>query len=108
MLKLICLLLEEIPQHPIYEHLGKSPTYKEIKRAIKSMTNDKAPGDSGMTTDMIKNLPPKALLFSLLNSYVNSGKMMKLTLTHGTQPSSQQFTRAKVTTKTLTTTEGSA
>jgi hypothetical protein len=63
MLKLICLLLEEIPQHPIYEHLGKSPTYKEIKRAIKNMTNDKAPGDSGITTDMVKNLPPKALLF---------------------------------------------
>jgi hypothetical protein len=27
------------------------------------MTNDKAPGDSGMTTNMMKTLPPKALLF---------------------------------------------
>jgi hypothetical protein len=54
---------DEIPQHQTQHKLGETPSKAEIKRAISSMANDKAPGKTGLTTDKIKNLPPKALDF---------------------------------------------
>jgi hypothetical protein len=65
---------EKIPQHPREELLGRTPTKDEIRKAIKKMMNDKAPGDLGMTTDMMKNLPPEALLFytDLIQEFWNS------------------------------------
>ncbi len=53
-------VLEEIPKHEIQHELGKVPSKAEIRRAISKMANNKAPGKSGLTTDMIKNLPAKA------------------------------------------------
>jgi hypothetical protein len=53
-------VLDNLPQLPIQHDLGEAPTANEIKSAIASMAYKKAPGQSGLTTDMIKNLPPKA------------------------------------------------
>ena len=56
------------------------------------MMDDKAPGDSGMNTDMIKNLPQK-LYYSTWNSqeFWNNEeinfKLWHTTLYYGTQPS---------------------
>jgi hypothetical protein len=59
-------VLDEIPQYDTKLELGIPPTTKEVKSAITSMAYKKAPGQSGVTTDMIKNLTPEAL-----NFYVN-------------------------------------
>ena len=53
-------VLNNLPQHPIQHHLGNKPTKQEVKNAISDMSYDKAPGQSGVTTDMIKNLPDEA------------------------------------------------
>ena len=53
-------VLNALPQHSICHELGVTPTPNEIKSAINSMAYDKSPGQSGVTTDMIKNLPPRA------------------------------------------------
>ena len=53
-------VIDNLPQLPIQHDLGEAPTANEIKSAIASMAYEKAPGQSGLTTDMIKNLPPKA------------------------------------------------
>jgi hypothetical protein len=54
-------VLEGIPQRETANELDGTPSIKEIKNAIKGMAYDKAPGQSGVTTDMIKNLPEQAL-----------------------------------------------
>ncbi len=54
-------VLEELPQYEVKQELGEAPTHAEVISAIKSMACDKAPGQSKLTTDMIKNLPPSAL-----------------------------------------------
>jgi hypothetical protein len=56
-------VLDGIPQRKIADHLDKVPSAKEIMSAIDGMAFDKAPGESGLTTDMIKNLPQPALNF---------------------------------------------
>jgi hypothetical protein len=50
-------VLERIPQRKVATHLDETPSEKEVKSAIDSMAYDKAPGKSGLSTDMIKNLP---------------------------------------------------
>jgi hypothetical protein len=52
-------VLEELPQYEVKQELGEAPTHAEVISAIKSMACDEAPGQSKLTTDMIKNLPPK-------------------------------------------------
>ena len=64
---------------------------------------DKAPGESGFTTDMIKSLPKKALIV-LLTSPNYSGLTNQLTSIPGMSPSWTQYTKAKMTPKTQTTT----
>jgi hypothetical protein len=54
-------VLNKIPHHPVQHNLGESCSKKEIKNAIKHMKNDKAPGTSNVTTDMIKNLLQQGL-----------------------------------------------
>ncbi len=56
-------VLENLKQYEVNLELDAVPTRDEITRAIKSMTYDKAPGQSKLTTDMIKNLPPSATNF---------------------------------------------
>ncbi len=56
-------VLDEKPKHEIQYKLGDISSKAEIKRAASKMANIKAPGKSGLTTNMIKNLPPKALDF---------------------------------------------
>ena len=56
-------VLNNLPQQNIAHDLGNVPTAHDIKKAIAKMSYDKAPGQSGLTTDMIKNLPPEALNF---------------------------------------------
>jgi hypothetical protein len=54
-------VLDEIPNHITQHILGEVPSKTEIKKAISKMASNKAPGKSGLTTDMIKCLPPKAM-----------------------------------------------
>ena len=56
-------VLDEIPQHAVRDELGVLPSAKEVKSAIASMAYEKAPGQSGVTTDMLKILPPEAVNF---------------------------------------------
>jgi len=49
------LALEDLPQYKVIPELDKVPSSNKITRAIKSMSNDKAPGESKLTTDMLKN-----------------------------------------------------
>ena len=53
-------VLNALPQHSIRHKLGTTPTSNKLKSAINSMAYDKSPGESGLTTNMIKNLPPRA------------------------------------------------
>jgi len=54
-------VVDEIPNHISQQVLGKVPSKTEIKKAISKMASNKAPGKSGLTTDMIKCLPPRAM-----------------------------------------------
>ena len=54
-------VLEGIIQLPSAEEYGAAPSTKEIKIAINGMKNNKAPSLTGLTTNMIKNLPPNGL-----------------------------------------------
>jgi hypothetical protein len=64
-------VLENIPKHEIQHHMGDVRSWFEIKKAIQRMANTKAPGKSGLTTDMLKNLPPKGfqLYVDLIQDY---------------------------------------
>ncbi len=53
-------VLDNIPKHEVQHHMGNVSTRTEIKKAVWRMANDKAPEKSGLTTHMLKNLPPKA------------------------------------------------
>jgi hypothetical protein len=57
--------------------LGTPPSFDEVKNAIASMKYEKAPGLSGLTTDMIKNLPQKALQLytDLIKKFWNDDKV---------------------------------
>jgi hypothetical protein len=54
--------LDEIHHQQITEYLGNTPSHEEISNAWEYWQNNKAPGASGMATDMIKNLLLKAFL----------------------------------------------
>jgi hypothetical protein len=54
-------VLENIPQRETANQLDKVPSVKEIKSAINDMTHDKVPGQSGVATEVMKNLPKQAL-----------------------------------------------
>ena len=56
-------ILDNLPQYNIAHNLVKVPSDRKIKKAIAKMKYDKAPGQSGLTTDMVKNLPMEALNF---------------------------------------------
>jgi len=63
--------INKIPQRPTDDSLGTTPTYDEINKTIAKMASEKAPGTSGTTTDMLKNLPQdaKRLLAELIQQY---------------------------------------
>ena len=54
-------VLDNLCQLQVAHELGNPPTFNELKSAITSMTFDEAPGKSGLTTDMLKSLPQKAI-----------------------------------------------
>jgi hypothetical protein len=56
-------VLDRLPQYEIAHELDGTPTRSEVLNAIKKMANYKAPGQSKLTTDMLKKLPPQALNF---------------------------------------------
>jgi hypothetical protein len=66
-------VLDELRQHEIIHELGNPPTFNEVKSAISSMKFDKAPGLTGLTTDMIKSLPNEAIQFytDIINNFWN-------------------------------------
>jgi len=43
--------------------LGIAPNIKEVKAMINKMKNNKAPGITGVTTDLLKNLPEEGFKF---------------------------------------------
>lgn len=65
--------INNIPQKSFNEQLGNTPSYKEITSAIKGMASEKSPDVTGVTTDMLKNLPPEgfALLTKLIQRFWN-------------------------------------
>jgi hypothetical protein len=99
-------VLEDIPKHEVQHKLGDVPTKTEIKKAISKMANNKAPGKSGLTTDMIKNLPPKAqdLYVELIQEFWRDDNI-DFNSWHVTILNT--LTRAKATSKIPITTEGS-
>ena len=67
-------VLDELKQHETIHELGNPPSFNEVKSAINSMKYDKAPGLSGLTTDMMKSLPNKAvqLYTDMINNFWNN------------------------------------
>ena len=55
------MVIDDLIQHPIISTLNNTPTADEICGAIKKMKNNKAPGLSGVMTDMLKNLPEEGI-----------------------------------------------
>ena len=58
------MLTDDIAQRPTVTTLDTKPLIDEIKSVVKK----KAPGISGVTTDMIKNWPEEG--FKLLTAYI--------------------------------------
>ena len=54
-------ILEQLKQRPITQELGEPPDKQQVHAAIQKMKTNKAPGISGVTTDMLKNLPNDAI-----------------------------------------------
>jgi len=61
-------IINEILQRPIANNLNFAPTIKEVKFALKKMKNNKAPGISGITMNMLKNLPEES--YTILTSFI--------------------------------------
>ena len=55
--------INNLPQHQFNYELGDPPTYQEVTQAIKRTASEKSPGQTAVTTDMLKNLPPEAFTF---------------------------------------------
>jgi hypothetical protein len=49
-------ILEDIRQRPEETELGLTPTSEEVLQALQKMKNNKAPGESGATTEALKAL----------------------------------------------------
>ena len=64
-------ILDSIKQFPIMENYGTVPNIEEIMSTVQGMKNNKAPRITGVTTDMIKNLPQEGteLLVSLIQEF---------------------------------------
>ena len=62
------MVIDELKQHPIASALNKTSTANEIWSTIKKMKNNKAPGLSGVMTDMLKNLPEEGI--ALLTAHI--------------------------------------
>jgi len=61
-------VLEGIKQLPSIEEYRIASSKKERRIAISSMKHNKAPGLTGLTTDMTKSLPPEG--FNLLSDLI--------------------------------------
>lgn len=63
--------INKLTQREINIHLGDLPSQNEVITAIKRMASEKATGKTGVTTDVLKNLPVGRfhLLTSLIQSY---------------------------------------
>jgi hypothetical protein len=51
----------DLPLYDIAHELDATPTHTNITNGITSIVYDKAPGQSKLIMDMIKNVPPSAL-----------------------------------------------
>jgi len=87
-------ILEQIEQRTMIQALGEPPNRQQIESVIHKMKNNKAPGDTGVTTDIIKNLPEEGydLLTKVIQDFwtnpgcnFNSWHVQKLELENGTQ-----------------------
>jgi len=55
------MVIDDLIQHPIISTLNNTPTADEVHGTIKKIKNNKAPGLSGVMTDMLKNLPEEGI-----------------------------------------------
>ena len=55
--------INKLFQHQFNYELGDLPTYQEVSQAIKRTASEKSPGQTAITTDMLKNLPLEAFTF---------------------------------------------
>lgn len=63
--------IRKLPQKETNENLRRPPSQKDVTTAIKNMASEKAPGKSGVMTNMLKNLPRNGhnLLKSVIQIY---------------------------------------
>jgi hypothetical protein len=75
-------VLDEIPQKETKNQLDKIPCAKEDKSAINGMAYDKEPEKSGVTTDMIRNIPEQAfnLYIEVIQNFWQDEKIVFLRL----------------------------
>jgi hypothetical protein len=88
--------IDKLHQRDTNEHLGRLPSQTKVTTAIKDMSSKKAPGESGMTTNMLRNLPLKVST-SLQTSSKPTGKTTTLILNHGTPTSYLSYTKKRET-----------
>jgi hypothetical protein len=64
-------VLQDIRQRPEETELGLTPTDDEVFQALRKMKNNKAPGESGVTTEALKALSNygKNLIVSMIKSF---------------------------------------
>mmetsp|Transcript_17839 Transcript_17839/g.25395 ORF Transcript_17839/g.25395 Transcript_17839/m.25395 type:complete len:496 (+) Transcript_17839:690-2177(+) len=55
--------INKLFQHQYNYELGDPPSHQEVSKAIKRTASEKSPGETTVTTDMLKNLPPEAFDF---------------------------------------------
>ena len=55
--------MNNVFQHKFNYELGDPPTYQEVSQAIKRTASKKSPGQTAITTNVLKNLPPEAFAF---------------------------------------------
>lgn len=53
--------LDQLPQHPIVESMGKPPSLDEVMDAIKTMKNNKSAGPEGIPAEILKKGGPDLL-----------------------------------------------
>jgi hypothetical protein len=64
-------ILEDIRQRPEETELGLTPTSEEVLQALQKMKNNKAPGESGVTTEALKALSDhgKELIMTMIKTF---------------------------------------